>query len=114
MSRSEMDQFVKKFEKKRSDEPVGAGREIEVKPNDQPTSDKPSSSLGKIDRKSSFSSKSSREGNEAPKDQVRGNVEGLRVQVPSELRGPFEGYVKQLSRPRSAPSRKAQAQTKTP
>jgi hypothetical protein len=112
MSRSEMEQFVKKFEKRRAEE-VGQGRNIEIKRGDDSTSAKPSKGLTGIDRKTSFSTRTTRDPNAMAKDKDRGNIEGVRVQVPSELRGKYEGYINRLSRSRNAAVRPTQPRTQS-
>jgi len=112
MSRSEMEQFVKKFEKRRAEE-VGQGRNIEIKRSDDSTGAMPSRGLTGINPKSSFSTRSTRDGSAMVKDDVRGNIEGVRVQVPSELRGKYEGYINRLSRSRNAAVRPTQPGTRS-
>lgn len=107
MSRSEMEQFVKRFEKRQAEE-VGQGRNIEIKRGNDSTSAKPSKGLTGINPKSSFSTHSTRDGSAMAKDEVRGNIEGVRVQVPAELRGKYEGWINRLSRSRNAAVRPAQ------
>jgi hypothetical protein len=113
MSRSEMEQFVRKFEKKRA-ETVGKGREIEIKRGEDSAGAKPSQGLTGINPKSSFSTRTSRDAGFTPKDSVRGNVEGVRYQIPPELRRQFQGYVNQLSRSKGSAARTAQPGAKSP
>jgi hypothetical protein len=112
MSRTEMEQFVKRFEKKQA-EAAGAGRNIEIKRGDPSAGAKPSKDLTGIDRKTSFSTRTTRDANTMTKDQDRGNVEGIRFQVPPELRGKFEGYVKQVTRSKGAATKAARPGTQT-
>jgi len=107
MSRSDIEQFVRKYEKKQAEKANEPGRTIETKPGEQVASDKPSTGLGKLPGSTPFSTRSHKDGKTNAKDQVRDNVEGFRVQqVPPELRGKYEGYVNRLSRSKG-PSTKA-------
>jgi hypothetical protein len=108
MSRSEMEQFVRKYERKET-EAAGPGRTIEAKPGEEKADDKPSTGFGGIRRNTPFSTRTDRGGKSLPEDQVRGNVEGVRVQVPPELRGKFDRYIKNLSRSRRGPTRPPQS-----
>lgn len=113
MTRAEMEQFVRKFEKQQAAQP-GPGREVEIKPGDGSAGSKPSKGLSGIDRNTSFSNRTSRNPNTMSKDEIRDNVEGVRFEVPSELRSKYEGYVNRLSRSRGAAARPPQPNPQAP
>jgi hypothetical protein len=107
MTREQMEQFVKKYEAVKS-APAGPGREISVKPGDAGAGDQPSANLPGIDRQSRFSTRNIKNRGEAPKDDVRKNLEGIRFTPPQEYRSKFEGYKSTLATSsRSATARPA-------
>ena len=71
ISRSEIEQFVKKYEKPKS-APAGPGREIKVKPGEQ-TPVKPSPNLPGLDPNSRFSTKTRTDRGSMPQDDVQNN-----------------------------------------
>ena len=101
MSRSEMEQFVKQYEKVQS-EPTGPGREIEVKPGQSGESARAAANLPGLDPRAT-STRAIRERGAMPQDEIRDNQEGVRFAPPAEFRGKVEGYKNALSRSR-APS----------
>jgi hypothetical protein len=103
MTREQMEQFVKKYEKGKS-EPAGPGREIEVKPGDRGSNDKPSANLPGIDSRSRFSTKNLKDRGTMSRDDMRNNVEGIRFTPPPEFRAKIEGYKSTLARSRSGSS----------
>jgi hypothetical protein len=99
LTREQWEQYARKYEKTKS-EPAGPGREIEVKPGDQPAA-KPATDLPRLDRTQRFSTNSVRERGAIPQEKVRNSlVEGLRYEPPAEYRGKWEGYRSKLSRSR--------------
>ncbi|WP_165248544.1 hypothetical protein [Paludisphaera soli] len=103
MSRTEMDQFVKQYEKLKS-EPAGPGREIEVEPGQSGEDVRATPGLPGLGERARSSSKAIKERGGMAQDEVRGNQEGLRFAPPPEFRGKVEGYKNALSR-RPAPGR---------
>ena len=106
ISRSDVEQFAKKFEKKQSP-PPGPGREIKVKPGEQ-TPVKPSPNLPGLDRAAKFSTTTRRDqSGSVPQDDVQDNFEGLRLRPPAELVPKY-----QTSSPRSGRSSPQRTATK--
>jgi hypothetical protein len=103
MSRQQMEQFVKKYEAVKSP-PAGPGREIAIKPGEQETGDRPAANLPGIDRQSRFSTKNAKNRGEAPKDDARKNLEGIRFTPPPEYRSKFDSYKSTLAKPRRSTS----------
>src|SRR5262249_43543852 len=103
MTREQMEQFVRKYEKPKS-QPVGAGREFEVKPGEREPNDKPSPNLPGMDLRSRFSSKNIKDPGSMARDDVRSNLEGIRFTPPAEFRSKIEGYKSTLARSRSSSS----------
>jgi len=104
MTREQMEQFVKKYEKVKSG-PAGPGREIQVKPGERGEDAKPSANLPGINRQDRYSSKNIKDKGAMPRDEVRNNLEVIRFAPPQEFRSKVEGYKSTLarSRPGSAP-----------
>jgi hypothetical protein len=102
MSRGEMEQFVKKFQKPK-DAAAGPGRELTVKPG-QAQPGVAGSNVPALDPKTSFNRRSTVSTKGLPQDAVQGNVQGARSQAPLELRSRVQAYRNSLSRP-TAPAR---------
>lgn len=96
MSRQEMEQFVKRFEKAPSRE-AGPGREIEVKPG-QSRPKGPSSDLPDVLSGTRVSEGSARRSGSIPQDELQGLNQGTRSSVPPEFRARYEAYTKSLGR----------------
>jgi hypothetical protein len=104
ISRSELEQFIKKYEKPKS-APAGPGREINVKPGEQ-TPVKPSPNLPGINPSNRFSTRTKTDRGSLPQDDVQNNFEDVRFQPPAEFRSKYEGFKNRLSRvygPKIAP-----------
>jgi len=102
MSRTEMEQFVKQYEKIQSG-PAGPGREIEVKPGSGEAA-RAAPNLPGLDSRVS-STQAIKERGVTVQDDIRDNQEGVRFVPPAEFRNKLEGYKNALSRSRpSAPS----------
>ncbi len=102
-TREQIEQFARRYEKVKS-APAGPGRNIDLKGADQ-TDAKPSGSFPGLDPSTRFSTKNRRDRGTAPQDQIRDNLEGIRLEPPPEWRGKFEGYKNKLARvvvPKSA------------
>ncbi|MDR3622568.1 MAG: hypothetical protein P4L85_24670, partial [Paludisphaera borealis] len=98
MSKSEMQQFVKKYERGKS-APAGPGREIDIKPGDSTKDATPSANLPDLGGHK-FSSKNVTDRGSRGRDDARGMSEGIRFAAPAEFRGRVEGYKNALSRSR--------------
>jgi len=96
MSKEELNQFVKKFEKAPKAEP-GPGREIEAKPG-KPQAVDPNRKLPDLNPGTSVSARTIRDRGGMVQDDVRGNNEGIRFTPPPELRAGFDAYKNSLSR----------------
>ncbi len=105
MSRSEIEQFVKQYEKVESG-PAGPGRDIEIEPGASGEDARASANLPGLGNHSITSSALKNRGS-IPQDQIRGNQEGVRFAPPPEFRGKVEGYKNALSRSKPAPARPA-------
>ncbi len=107
MSRAQMEQFVREYEKKKS-APAGPGRDIQVKPGGRDSADKPAANLPGISLKSRSSTKNLTDRGKMGRDDARSNIEGIRFTAPPEFRSKVEGYKSILSRSRTgAPARLA-------
>src|SRR5262249_4513503 len=82
VSRSELEQFVRKYEKPKS-EPPGPGREINVKPGEE-TSVKPSPNLPPLNPRERFSTRNKTDQGRVAQDEVQNNFEDVRFQPPAE------------------------------
>ena len=100
MTRAQMEQFVKKYEKAKS-APAGPGREIQVKPGDRDEADKPAANLPGIDPKTGLPPRIVTDRGQMGRDDVRNNIEGIRFTAPPEFRSKVEGYKSTLSRSRT-------------
>jgi hypothetical protein len=96
VSRSDLQQYAKQFEKKAS-APAGPGREITVKPGEQ-TAAKPTPNLPGL-APTKFSTKTKTDRGSMPQDQVSNNLEDLRFRPPAELRGKYVDYKNSLAVP---------------
>jgi hypothetical protein len=97
MSKEELNQFVKKFEKAPKAEP-GEGREIEAKPG-KPQAVDPNLKTTDLNPSTRVNSSTLREGRTVTEDSLRGNNEGARFVPPAEIRARYEAYRKSLARP---------------
>jgi hypothetical protein len=113
MTREQMEQFVKKYEAVKS-APAGPGRDISVKPGDAGAGDQPAANLPGLDRQSRFSTRNIKNRGEAPKDDARNNLEGIRFTVPPEFRAKFDGFKSTLAKSRTSPARPAAARSSSP
>jgi hypothetical protein len=107
MSRSEMEQFVKQYEKVKS-APAGEGREIEVQPGASGEDARASADLPGLGNHS-ISTRAIKDRGNIPQDQIRDNQEGVRFAPPPEFRGKVEGYKNAVSRSRPSKPRTAPA-----
>ena len=112
LSREQLEQFVKKYEKVKSP-PPGPGREIEVKPGDKVAA-KPSANLPGINPATPFSSVTHRSAGKAPQDQIRDNLESARLEPPRVFKERWEGYKNRLSKVSAPKSTGGQGTKKTP
>ena len=99
MSKEELNQFVKKFEKPPAG-PSGPGREVDVKLKPGEKLD-PNAKLPELKTTYSVSSQTGRDRGTAVRDTARNNVEALRSPPPVELRSGFDAYRNSLSRSRT-------------
>ncbi|MDG3005170.1 hypothetical protein [Paludisphaera mucosa] len=104
MSRTEMEQFVKQYEKLKS-EPAGPGREIEIKPGQSGEGVRAEPGLPGLGDRARSSSKTIKERGATAQDEIRDNQEGIRFAPPAEFRGKVEGYKNALSRRPGSPAR---------
>ena len=110
ITRSQLEQFVRKFEKVKA-APAGPGREIKIKPGEQ-TPAKPSADLPGLDPSVKFNSKTRTDSGSMPQDQLSNNFEGMRFQLPPELKEKYQQYTKSIANvavgksPAAAPSSK--------
>jgi hypothetical protein len=107
MSRSEIEQFVKQYEKVESG-PAGPGREIEVEPGASGEDARASADLPGLGNHS-ISTRAIKDRGGIPQDQIRDNQEGVRFAPPAEFRGKIEGYKNAVSRSRTSTPRSAPA-----
>jgi len=106
MSRAQMEQFVKDYEKTKS-APAGPGRDIQVKPGERNGADKPAANLSGINPKSRASTRNSTDRGKLGHDETRNNIEGIRFTAPPEFRSKVEGYKSILSRSRTGAGNRA-------
>ena len=97
MSKEELNQFVKKFEKAPKADP-GQGRDIEVKPGRGGPQLDPNRTLPDLNPSATVGTKQMRERGTMVQDTVRGNNEGMRIDIPRELRAGFDAYRGTLSK----------------
>ena len=101
MNRTEMKQFVEKFEKA-PQTPTREGKEFELDPADAKAKPfDPNRTLPDLNPTATINSDTIRKRGGVIQDQQRGLNEGIRFQPPAELRAGFEAYKKSLSKPRS-------------
>lgn len=98
MSRDELDQFVRKFDRA-PDRPAGDARELPIEPGKNESLDP--RQLGPLPG-ATVSSRSDRGPNTVPQDAAGGNTEGVRTAVPSEWRSRYEAYRNSISRGKGA------------
>ena len=110
ISRSDIEQFARKYEKPKS-APPGPGREIKVKPGEQ-TPTKPAADLPALDGSTRFSTKNVRDRGTSAQDDVHNNLEDVRYKLPTELRGRFQAYSNRLSKV-AAPKTTGKASSKS-
>jgi hypothetical protein len=110
LSREQIEQFVKKYQKPKAG-PAGPGREIDLKSNPNSDVARPSSNLPGLDSSTPFSTRSRRASSNVATDEIRDNVESVRLEPPPEMRGKWQGYKSRLEKVR-APKRPAPASTK--
>jgi hypothetical protein len=106
MSRAQMEQFVREYEKKKS-APAGPGREIQVKPGNRDSADKPAANLPGINPNSRSSTRNITDRGKLGHDDARNNIEGIRFTAPPEFRSKVEGYKNTLSRSRAGTATRA-------
>lgn len=104
MSRDELDQFVRKFEKAPEAAPAREAGELPDQQEPERKFDQNRRLSGGLPS-STVSSRSERGPNSTPQDAAGGNTEGLRTVVPPELSSRFQAYQSSLSgaRPGAAP-----------
>lgn len=107
MSRTEIEQFVKQYERIESG-PAGPGREIEVEPGASGEDARAASDLPGLGNHS-ISTRALKDRGSIPQDEIRDNQEGVRFAPPPEFRGKIEGYKSAVSRSRAATPRGAPA-----
>lgn len=96
MSREQMEHFVQKFKEAPKNDP-GPGREIQIKPGESRKFD-PNRRLPEVGPTGRVSAQTIRDRGSIVHDQIRDNVQGVRFQIPAELRPGFEAYKSSLSR----------------
>jgi hypothetical protein len=99
MSKEQLDQFVKKFEKAPKTA-AGGGREIDVKPG-TPQEIDPNRKLPELTTGATASTKQMRERGSFVQDTLRGNNEGVRFEPPPEYRAGFDAFKSSLLRSRA-------------
>jgi hypothetical protein len=103
MSRQELEQFVKKFDKAPQRDP-GAARDLTASPGKDKTID-PNRTIDNPLAGSTVSGRNQRGPGIVPQDASGGNVEGARSVAPVEFRSRFEAYQNSLNHS-SPPKRK--------
>jgi hypothetical protein len=91
LTRDQMEQFVRKFEKPKQSESTRPGGEIEAKPGQDKTID-PSRTIADPIRSGVNSGRRERAAGGVAQDQITGQSEGARIQAPAEWRARFEAY----------------------
>ena len=102
MNRTEMEQFVEKFEKAPTT-PTREGKEFEFDPADPNAKGKefdPNRTLPDLNPTATINTDTVRRRGGVVQDQERGLNEGIRFQPPAELRAGFEAYKKSKSKGR--------------
>jgi hypothetical protein len=102
MSRDELEQFVKKFDKAPQADP-GAPRDLTATPGKDKTLD-PNRKIADSLAGSTVSGRNQRGAGVVPQDTTGGNVEGARTVAPVEFRSRFEAYQNSLNH--STPAKK--------
>jgi hypothetical protein len=95
MSRDELEQFVKKFDKAPKADP-GAARDLTANPGKDKTID-PNRTIADPLAGSTVSGRNQRGAGVAPKDAAGGNIEGARTVAPIEFRSRFEAFQNSLN-----------------
>ena len=96
MTRGEAEQFVKKYEKRAEQPPVGPGREIQAKLGEEKVFD-PSRHAPEFNPSGIVSKRNERSGTGLTTDTISGLSEGNRSAVPADLRRQWERYRKNLA-----------------
>ncbi len=99
MSKEELNQFVKKFEKPPAG-PSGQGRDIDVKLKPGEKLD-PDAKLPELKTPVSVSSQVARDRGSIMRDTARNNTEALRSGPPPELKAGWDAYRKSMSTPKT-------------
>jgi hypothetical protein len=98
MSRDELEQFVKKFDKSKIvKDPSREGKTLDARPGRDKVLD-PNRKLADPLSGTTYSSRSQRGPGTVPQDAGGGNLQGGHTQVPTELRARYEAYRSGLSR----------------
>jgi hypothetical protein len=106
MSREELEQFVRKFEKPEREAP-GEGRELKGDVREDKVME-PLRGVGERNRSPLVSGSNQRGPSSATRDTFSDQTQGLRSQAPPEIRSRFEAYQSSISRSRgNAPARPA-------
>ena len=96
MTRDEAEQFVKKFEKRPEQPPIGEGREIQASPGEEKVFD-PARKAPEFNTSGIVSKRTERSGTALATDSMSGLTEGGRSAPPPELRRQWERYRKNLA-----------------
>ncbi len=102
LTKGQLEQFATKYQKVDPKQPVGPGREITLKPGEEPGA-APSKDQPRLDPKTRFSTKNQRARGTIAQDEARGNTEGVRVEPPAEFRAKWRGYTSRLGRVATPP-----------
>ncbi|MFO0959183.1 MAG: hypothetical protein U0800_17425 [Isosphaeraceae bacterium] len=100
MSRSDLEQFVDRFQKKEQ----AAGREastLEANPTEDPDYQGGAQFPG-MKQGSSFGQRAARGGGNMPQESAGGNVQGARSVAPSRVKSRYEAYLKSMSKSASS------------
>lgn len=98
MTRAEMEQFVKKYEKGKPRPAAGPGREIKVDPNAKGRTVGPDYKAAETLPDLAVSKSTSRSGNVAPTDTLSGLSEGAESAAPKAYQSKFNAYKSSLGR----------------
>jgi hypothetical protein len=109
MDKVQMEQFVKKFEKRKNAPPVGPGRDIKVKPGATERAFDPNRKAPEGLPNVAVSKSNERQGADNRNDDLRGLTEGSQVVAPKALRSRFDAYRSSLGRTTLGPRRDAGA-----
>ena len=114
MSREDMEQFVKKFEKGAAKKAIDPGAELKAKPEGDAVM-KPRTNLPGISNSARLDTKTLRDRGAVTRDQMRDNAESIRFLPPREYGASFEAYKNTLGRSRTLnPARPARRQSPAP